>query len=314
MALTFRMTFQELSQEIDRRFNSWRRSNEMKEALRCYQEFEAAKNGLNAAEIMQAQGELFRTWAVWCTKKEFRNLDTRMDGNCKRIAVEMGVMPGIDRESNTTAFVLSGEHRPYPTTRKPPQVTVTLNTVSGYIAKLTLREGKSGGIVLIDAFGGGNSPTENGFNRKYGNQESTVMDNIEAVLETAKELKLKMLDVTMGSSATWKNLKDRFPAKTMNIVKPRQGLFDATGGSTTYLATTLAAFADLDYVVVMGWDANQCVASAIFGVEPHNLPYVPGLVDLGIDVVTSRNLLGANEVDVLDSRFGWPYLGPPPRI
>ena len=51
------------------------------------------------------------------------------------------------------------------------------------------------------------------------------------------------------------------------------------------------------------------MASAIFGVERSNGTFAPGLVDIGVDVVTCRNLLAANEHGKLESKFGWPYLG-----
>jgi hypothetical protein len=119
---------------------------------------------------------------------------------------------------------------------------------------------------------------------------------------------MPIFDVTMNVETTWKELTDEFSTTVINIVKPKQPLFM---GDETYVENTLQKIRDhnVDYLVVMGWDANQCVAAAIFGVEPYTEAYVPGLLDYGWDVVSARNLLGANEDNELESKWGWPYIG-----
>lgn len=308
MAVSLRTTHAQFLLAIKGKYGMWM-SKELMAASATMLDFQNAKargdpvGRLNGEEIT-----MIGAWYVWSTKKEYQSVNTKTNGQCKRIAVEMGAIPDIDRESRTTAFVLSGEKRVDPNAKKPPHVVVTDQTVPAYMAAMT-KKGSRGGVVLIDAFGGGNSEEAHGFNRKYGNQESSVMDNTKHVLTTASECKMPVFNVTMGSNTTWKSLTDQFPTKCIDIVKPAQPLLM---GSPQYVEKTLRLIKDceVDYLVVMGWDANQCVAAAIFGVEQANKPFVPGLVDHGWNVVTSRNLLGANLDGQLESKWGWPYIGP----
>lgn len=308
MAVALRLTHAQFLQAVAGKYGLWM-SDKMKAASRTMLAFETAK--LAGAHVGRNNGEeilMIGAWYVWSTTKEFRSVDTKTNGICKQLAVEMGAVPDVDRESRTTAFILYGEHRHAPTAKKPPRFRVTDMTVPAYMAKMS-KESVPGGVMLIDAFGGGTSPQVHGFNRHYGNQESMVMDNIKDVLETAKVLALPVFNVTMGSEVTWKELTDRYSKTVIDIVKPKQPLFL---GEKPYLDATLKAIRDCNvtYLVVMGWDANQCVAAAIFGVEQLGKPYAPGLVDFGWDVVTSRNLLAANTAGQLESAWGWPFIGP----
>jgi hypothetical protein len=312
MAVALRRTHAQFLNDVRGHYGLYK-SKKMKAACDTMLDFENAKNTLvlnntkqNREDLNKAETAMLNAWIVWSTTSEFRSVDSKSNGICKKLGVEMGAIRNIDRESRTTAFVLKGEERFDPKMKKPPRVNVTNKTVPAY-----MRKRDKGGVVLIDAFGGGDSETANGFHRKYGNQESTVMDNIKMVLQMAKELQMPIFDVVMGTNATWKTLTDDFATKVVNIVKPKQPLF---GGPDKYVQDTLLVMKEfeLEYMVVMGWDANQCVAAAIFGVEPMEGNFVPGLVDYGWDVVTARNLLGANERDELESKWGWPHIGPPP--
>jgi len=313
MALALRLTHAQFLNAVRGHYGLYK-SKKMKAACDTILVFENAKKTLalentqtNRENLNKAESAMWGAWVVWSGTSEFRSVDSKSDGICKKLGVEMGAIRNIDRESRTTAFVLKGEERFDPKMKKAPRVNVTNRTVPAY-----MRKRDKGGVVLIDAFGGGESQAENGFHRKYGNQESTVMDNIKMVLQTAKDLQMPIFNVVMGTATTWKTLTDDFSIKVINIVKPMQPLF---GGPNKYVEETLLVMkeCEVDYMVVMGWDANQCVAAAIFGVEPIDGNFVPGLVDYGWDVVTARNLLGANLVGELESKWGWPHIGPAPK-
>ncbi len=306
MAVALRMTHVQFLAAVRGQYGCWM-SSKMKEASKTMLAFETAKK--TADRFDKEELAMINAWYVWSLTKEFRSVDTKTDGVCKMLGVEMGAIPNIDRESRTTAFVLHGQARTEPTAKQAPNVTVTNQTVAAYIESRNDR----GGVVVIDAFGDGASVAAHGFSRRYGNQESTVMENIVAVLQKAREKKMPVFDVVMGSHTTWKELTDEYTPERYTIVKPVQALFM---GKKSYVDAALKTIQDcnLDYLVVVGWDANQCVAAAIFGVEQIKpQPFIPGLVDFGWDVVTSRNLLGANETGQLESKWGWPHIGPPPR-
>jgi hypothetical protein len=313
MAIALRYSYEVLVAKVAGKYGLYM-SKKMVAALHAYRDYRAARKGgtASAQAINTAEMDLINAWYIWSSTKEFRKTDTRTNGLLTALAVEIGAIPNVDRESNTTAFVLTGKLRVNPVRRRAAQVQVTDQTVPAYLDSLA-QGGGHYAVVVIDAFGGGDSQQANGFNRRYGNQASTVLENIEAVLDTAKEHGAAIINVTMGAEKTWKCLSDRFSSTVINVVKPAQPLFK---GSGTYTEDTRQQLADTGATtfVVVGWDANQCVAAAIFGVEPANQPYVPGLLDFGWTVVTSRNLLGANLDNALESRWGWPHIAPsPPR-
>jgi nicotinamidase-related amidase len=310
MAVALRLKHAEFLTAVKGKYGLWM-SNEMKNASKTMLEFENAKAAGRRVDDQtdNIQARMVGAWYLWSVKKEFTSVNSKSNNICKVLAVEMGAIPDIDRESLTSAFVLYGEDRcgggVPPKSKKPPRVEVTNLTVPAYMLGR-----KKGGVVLIDAFGGGDSQQAHGFTRKYGNQESTVIDNIKDVLETAAGAGMPVFNVTMGSSTTWKELVDLYPPKVIDIIKPMQPLFR---GDADYVAKTRAKFVaeGIEYLVVVGWDANQCVAAAIFGVEEHGgAGFCPGIVDHGWDVVTSRNLLAANTAGQLDSMWGWPHVGP----
>jgi hypothetical protein len=293
------------------------RSDKMVAASRAYKAYETElkKTPRDLQALKKTETDLIGTWAIWAQTKEFRTVNSSTNGMCKMVAVEIGAIPDVDRESNTTAFILYGERRwtniNKPKERKVCRVEVTAHTVPAYM-KILKERGERVGIVLIDAFGAGDSIQKHGFNRRYGNQESTVLDNVKDVLRTAREHNMPLFEVTMQKADTWKELKDLFPTKVLSIDKPKQPLF---AGDERYVQSALNKFREeeLSNIVVMGWDANQCVAAAIFGVYTHTGEFVPGLLDFGLNVVTARNLLGANEDNQLESKWGWPHIGPPPK-
>ncbi len=313
MAIALRYSYARLKQKLDGHYGLYR-SRKMVTAMHAYRDFMATKHGGGATfgQINVAETALINAWLIWCTTREFRSADSRTNGLLTALGIQMGALPNVDRESNTTAFVLYGKLRMNPTSKRVPRVLVTDLTVPAYLDALVER-GESYAVVVIDAFGDGDSKAANGFNRSYGTQSSTVLDNIKDVLDTARGHEAAVINVTMGGDKTWNSLSKRFGKQVINIVKPKQPLF---AGKAEYVEDTCDKVfgTHAENYVVVGWDANQCVAAAIFGVEPPFDPYVPGLLDFGGNVITSRNLLGANATGSLESKWGWPPIGQsPPR-
>jgi hypothetical protein len=62
--------------------------------------------------------------------------------------------------------------------------------------------------------------------------------------------------------------------------------------------------------VVMGYDANLCVAASMFGAfDGTTHVFVKGILDRGYNVMTSRSIL-ASDNRPLTAEEGWPYMGP----
>jgi nicotinamidase-related amidase len=213
-------------------------------------------------------------------------------------------------------------------------------------------------IVLIDM----QSEGDVGQHRYYGDQ--TVLQHQQAVLRKAAELKWIVYDIVIdpGGAAEWGNayaLSD-LSSKTRGEIMERQrrpsyardaniktiGLLSNlyTGARVrhipkpshpTFVGTLFGDHLEDDgvkSVIVMGYDANQCVKATVFGVpsetreeaerEPTgkeveavmkefpNLtvqaaqkratptktvttPYTPGLLDRGVDVITARCVLAS---------------------
>jgi hypothetical protein len=137
-------------------------------------------------------------------------------------------------------------------------------------------------------------------------KHSQTDSNIQAVLQTARDENMQLINVTMKLAFPMKIFSDHFPRQWLTLDKPKQDMFDDSGFEPKIEAL------GLDAVVVMGWDANQCVATAIFGTVRTDKSYVVGLLDFGLTVVTSRGVLGSNNRD-LEPDLGWPYVGPPPK-
>jgi hypothetical protein len=78
----------------------------------------------------------------------------------------------------------------------------------------------------------------------------------------------------------------------------------ALRGGATSLQTDLAA-AGAAVAVVMGYHANQCVNSTIFGnAGVSGLASTTGLLELGFDVITSRNVLASDGNAPLQAEYG----------
>jgi hypothetical protein len=307
MAVALRLTHQQFLAAVRGHYGLWQ-SGRMKTACDRLRDYLAARN--DQAITFQVLGAkevaMVGAWATWAATEEFRSVDSASNGVCTMMAVEMGAIPGVERESLTTAIVLYGEARTDPRGKQVPRVDVSDKTVPAYMDYLSIR--RRVGVVLVDAFGEGSSAKTHGFTRRYGNQQSTVMENIKNVLRMAKKHQMPIFNVTMGASRTWSELSDHFSSTVIDIVKPHQPLFS---GDERYRTETYRRLQEqnVEYLVVMGWDANQCVAAAIFGVERSDRGFTPGLLDHGWNVVTARNLLGANETGALESKWGWPHVG-----
>lgn len=293
------------------------RSDKMVEASRAMRDYEAVVANPGSAPKPKfdpklgqltpqkfAANAMTKAWDAWSKTEEFRKVNARTNNMCKKLAVEMGVLRN-DVEDHTAAFAMQGVRRLNPKKRLVPAVTETNQTVPAYMRALK-KQGKQVGVMLIDAFGTAQDLKKNGFEVKYGSEGTSVLENIQTVLQTARDERMMLINVTMGMAFPMRVFSDHFPPRWITLNKPKQGLFDGTD-----FDNNIESF-NLDALVVMGWDANQCVATGIFGTVTLDGRYVMGLLDLGLTIVTSRGLLGSCDRG-LEPENGWPYVGFPPK-
>src|ERR1700722_8341004 len=225
------------------------------------------------------------------------------------------------------------------------------------------------GVVLIDMQSGGDV----GQNRHYGGK--TILEHQQAVLELVKESKIVIYDIVIDAKGADEfglayNLKDLGSEKRAAILKRQRRLSygDQAGVQTiavlrdyfkagtrvrhipkpTHPAFTGTLFAEhlkadaIKSVVVMGYDANQCIKATVFGVPSETReeaermpsgeevdsvmkryptmtvqeaqrqatptkkvtsPYVAGLLDRNIKVITSRAVM-ASSYRALEPEWG----------
>ena len=295
-------TYRQFKDGCAGKYGMWR-SDEMVAASRAFKAWEELNRSPSPDRIglMTAKGQLLSAWYTWCQKKEFRSVNLRTNNMCKRLAIEMGVLPNEVLERNSTAFVMKGKRRLNPTCRASPETTVTDQTVPAYM-EAACRRGERVGLMLVDAFGTSEALSTNGFGAQYGTERTSVLENILATLDVARECHVPIFNVTMNMKFPIKTISDHFPPRWITLNKPKQGVFDGTTFDQDIESRGVSQ------MIVCGWDANQCVATAIFGTTRSDGSSVKGLLDFGWDVVTSRTMLASNGRH-LEPELGWPFIG-----
>jgi nicotinamidase-related amidase len=224
-------------------------------------------------------------------------------------------------------------------------------------------------VVLIDM----QASSDVGEYRSYGGK--TILEHQQAVLEVARENDVVIYDIVIdaigahefGNAYTLKNLGGE--AKEKILERQRRNSYGEKAGiqtipelskyfrggkgvrhipkpsHPTFLGTLFAEHLEEDgikSVVIMGFDANQCIKATVFGVpsetreeaerEPKaneveavlrqnpkltleqaqkqatptkavTTPYIPGLLDKGIKVITSRAVMASSYM-ALDDEWG----------
>jgi hypothetical protein len=168
------------------------RSGKMKEASRTLRDYEAVLDDPSSAPVPKPDPKLGQltpekfaanamkaAWQAWSQTGEFRLVNSRTNNMCKKLAVEMGVLRN-DVEEHTCAFAMTGVRRYDPDgdqvlkRRQVPAVTVTNQTLPAYMVALK-KQGKSVGVILIDAFGTAADLRKNGFEVTYGSEGTSVL-------------------------------------------------------------------------------------------------------------------------------------------
>jgi hypothetical protein len=214
--------------------------------------------------------------------------------------------------------------------------------VEDELAKRAKREDAIG-VVLIEMQSGGDV----GQNRHCGG--NTILEHQQAVLALVKEYNIVIYDIVIDAEGADEfglayKLKNLGSEKKAAILKRQRRLSygDEAGVQTIAVLRDYFKAGSIKSVVVMGYDANQCIKATVFGVpsetreeaerEPTakeieaimernpgwtlqqaqkqatptkkvTTPYIPGLLDRNIKVITSRAVM-ASSYRALESEWG----------
>ena len=107
MPVALRYTHAQFLAKVNGNYGLWM-TDKMKAASSTMLAFEKAKlAGQNVGRLNGEEITMVGAWYVWSETKEFRSVNSKTNGVCNQLAVEMGAAPDIDRDSRTTAFILS---------------------------------------------------------------------------------------------------------------------------------------------------------------------------------------------------------------
>lgn len=292
----------------------------MKSAISALEAYEKTPNKDTLFLLSHAMTE-------WKTKnpKEFANRDKKSGGLATQLLIELG--SSDLRNTTTNAFIMRGSDRVTPTTRKVPTVEKLTTSLGEYAASA---KPDTTGVVIIDA-------QIEGLEHRWDGK-TTVRENMVSVLASAVSAGLPIIEVWSGDthsdkSKTIEELQDVLASAKKNsldlktVRKTSNNAFErdlAIGSDGEVALNRLMSDTGCSEFIVMGYNANQCVAAFLFGNlgspragtekdllgVPKMLPgaYVPGALDRGFDIVSSRAVL-ASDGNKLDTKEGWPFIG-----
>lgn len=180
------------------------------------------------------------------------------------------------------------------------------------VAEALTDEAHQAAVVLIDIEGPkgeirDDKAANHGFHARF--DELSVLEHQVEVLKVAAVHGVPVFDVTTTApqAQTVKQLASLFDdLDVSSFKKTANNPFDGKGaqrGEIT-LESDLAK-SGRKVIVVMGYHANQCVNSTIFGNPGINgIPPRKGLMDLGYKVITARNVVASDGNAALQPEYG----------
>lgn len=293
----------------------------MKDALDALELYEQTPNATNLSGLQVAMGN-------WREKnpKEFANRDKKSGGLATQLLIELG--SSDLRNTTTNAFVMrAGGTRVNPTTRRLPTVEKLSMSLGEYAATAQASET---GVVIVDVQGAKLDHCWDG--------ETTVLENMISVLNSAVSAGLPIVEIWSGDthfekSKTIEPIQDiltKARLKSIDLKTVRKVSNNAwerdvaiSSDAEAHLSGIMTGTGCSEFIV-MGYNANQCVAAFLFGNLGSPKPgkeksqyggfkmvqgdYIPGALDRGFDIVTSRAVL-ASDGHKLSTVEGWPFIG-----
>lgn len=170
---------------------------------------------------------------------------------------------------------------------------------------------------------------------------SEVIEAQKQILQIVKDLNLMLVDVWIDtgawdeqieqsekSSNTAPELKALFPEQVYTIGKPSKNAFQSPKAPNETALGEILASNGIQTALVIGFCGNQCVQSTIFGnhftlggekmfvygSEGRMIWQIPGLLDRGIRVLTSRSLLVTTGMAPLSAEYQLDKLKRPKKL
>jgi nicotinamidase-related amidase len=246
----------------------------------------------------------------WRTEKrtEFDNRDRISGGLVTKLCVEAGFDEW--RNPPSPAVKLHGVLRLNPQTMVAAQVSLLPHSVAHELAQAVADGTRVPAVIIIDLYG--NDLAAQGLNNSYGSGKPVLGHITDLLSETEKvPTYICCKNTTQSGQECTKHIRDAIAAShPKTIASTTNSVLD---GSDLAVQLKLKRVTD---AFVVGFDANICVAATIFGFQKivkgeNGLPkqsYGRGLLDLGINVITSRFVVGSGSKD-LETGHGWPYMG-----
>jgi hypothetical protein len=266
--------------------------------------------------------------------KEFANRDELSGGLCSKLLRELAIPPQLQEspEPNCMAYEIVCDRGPIDD-MKPAKGKFTPlgGSVLDAIRDQASKDGIRIGVLIIDVQTNDKrgaldeaSRVGNGLHVKYDSR--SVLQNQADVVGLAAELKIPIFNVTSaasdGSVRTVNELTSKFPKEDANVHSYRKtdnnvmGQLDRSGEPVFLKTLKEQMGVDGDrYLVVMGFNANQCVQGSVFGnsgkkdyknvygEDEKGYPKARGLLECGFTIITSRTILASSNA-VLEAAWG----------
>jgi hypothetical protein len=305
------------------------RSSELMNLLQKLNFHENSKgDGIASLAVLKAAA---RTWRR-NHPKEFANRDKLSDGLCSKLLTELAIPPQQQEspEPNCMAYEIINDQEGVDALKPAKGKFTQLDgSVFDAIRDRASKEGVRIGILIIDvqtsdklgALAEANRVSD-GLHVKYDSQ--SVLQNQADVVALATELKLPIFNVTAsltGNMRTVDALTSKFPANNENVHDFNKSNNNVMGdmdlnNSPKFLKTLEDQLGKEGnrYLVVMGFNANQCVQGSVFGNEgikdyetiygkQKGYPKVKGLLEYGFTIITARTIL-ASATAPLEAAWG----------
>jgi nicotinamidase-related amidase len=258
-----------------------------------------------------ARGVLIGAIYTWKQGKptEFEKYDAAGAGAVRKLAVQAGL--DEYRPPASPSVLFAGNVRIRPTERADADATPLDTDLASLLVEYTVNRRKPA-VLVIDLYG--DDFEAQGLNARYDGTPATVKDQIRRLLANSRAPlgggMFEHLPVYVCAKTTTPKGGELVGDFSNSISSCyRQIVRSATSSvlNGTGLVADMQSNSISD-VFVTGFDANMCVAATIFGSGHKGPEYVPGLLDHGFNVVTSRSVL-ASAGRPLRTGDGWPYMG-----
>jgi hypothetical protein len=285
-----------------KKLHGWR-SKEITEVLNLLRSYP------NPSPTFQKHIALALAVSKWREEKpeEFRKRDERSNGMCSKLAIELGDNT-LRENDGTVLFTMQPQNKnqhlngsdwdvlPQQAAnllRYPPTVTYYNEAPTAVMAKAKFQqpEYRKLGVIMVDCDGGDNT---HGYNKKWlGQQKQTVLQYMVAVLQKAREMNVPVMEFWKAqnpgepnTNVRLKNVLGQMHYYNVTTVRKPSGNGFVHTGLDIWLKLN-----QIKTVVVMGYQANMCVAATIFGsVEDFVRPNIPPRKNIMPDCWTGKSM------------------------